>query len=349
MAVKEELNSSIKSNRALSDCLNVFRPKYRLLKRYVDFYTKDRFPPRHIQLEPTTKCNCNCIICGRNKSNARDLELTEFKRIISQIPSLQLVQLQGMGEPVLCEDFEDMVKFGVSRNIEFTTNSNATVLDDNKIELILSYFKAFYISFDSVIKENFERIRVGADFDKVLYNIRRLAARKKELEGKTKIVLYFVVTHLNYRELPLFFNLCEDLGFEAEVRECMNWMWLNPEHNEYQEAVNFISNCEKVRDDVKTIIKNRTAKTNVYFYQKANMKNAMCYWPFSASYITVDGFVTPCCMISDPGILNFGNIREKPFHHIWNSPEYTCFRKTHYFNLGNSFCDRCYTHLCVAD
>ena len=327
--------------------------KYRVLRKYFDYYVKDMFLPRHIQIEPTTNCNCNCIICIRKTLDPRllkkDLSLGKFKRIISQIPSLKAVQLQGIGEPLLCKDLEAILEFGVSKNIVFTTNSNATILDDYNISLILRHLSVFCISFDSVIKENFEKIRVGADFDKVLHNIKMLAEKKKETGSKTRIVLYFVVTHLNYNELPLYFDLCEALGAEAEVRECMNWLWATPEHSDYFKVMDFIRNCGLVRDDIKKIIKNRPNKIEVRFYQNEKAKLAKCYWPFSSTYITAEGFVTPCCMISDPQVFDFGNIFEKPFQYIWNSKEYKYFRKTHILNLRRPLCERCSVHTCIPD
>jgi len=51
-----------------------------------------------------------------------------------------------------------------------------------------------------------------------------------------------------------------------------------------------------------------------------------CMWPWSSTYITVDGWVTPCCNIYDPRTLNFGNIFEKDFAAIWGSEEFKEFR-----------------------
>ncbi|MGD0279104.1 MAG: radical SAM protein, partial [Smithella sp.] len=248
--IKSWVQSRGKNNILLHSLLS----KYRRLKRYSEFYIKDTSLPEYIQLEPTTKCNCNCITCGRKTSRShllkKDLSLDEFKRIISEIPSLKTVQLQGIGEPLMCDNFEEIIVYGLSKGIIFNTNSNATLLDDHNIDFVLKHFKVFNISFDSMIKENFEKIRIGADFDKIVHNIKRLIARKKELGAETRIVLYFVVTHRNYNELPLFFDFCENIGAEAEIRECMHWLWMNPEHKEYSEVTDFINSCRSVRDDI---------------------------------------------------------------------------------------------------
>jgi radical SAM protein with 4Fe4S-binding SPASM domain len=53
-----------------------------------------------------------------------------------------------------------------------------------------------------------------------------------------------------------------------------------------------------------------------------------CKWPWKGSYITADGFVTPCCENgSDPQRINFGNLFEQSFSEIWNSDQYQQFRR----------------------
>ena len=52
-----------------------------------------------------------------------------------------------------------------------------------------------------------------------------------------------------------------------------------------------------------------------------------CKWPWRGSYITADGYVTPCCENgSDPDKINFGNIFQQSYTEIWNSPAYRKFR-----------------------
>ena len=54
----------------------------------------------------------------------------------------------------------------------------------------------------------------------------------------------------------------------------------------------------------------------------------VCKWPWKACYITVEGYITPCCIHgTNPKVINFGNIFEQGFENIWNCPEYMEFRR----------------------
>jgi radical SAM protein with 4Fe4S-binding SPASM domain len=59
---------------------------------------------------------------------------------------------------------------------------------------------------------------------------------------------------------------------------------------------------------------------------KNDWGNAACLWPWWSCFITVDGYLTPCCSRPDPSIFNFGNLIERSFETIWNSSQYVQFR-----------------------
>ena len=53
-----------------------------------------------------------------------------------------------------------------------------------------------------------------------------------------------------------------------------------------------------------------------------------CKWPWKGSYVTADGYVTPCCENgSNPDKINFGNLFQQSYQEIWNSEAYRTFRK----------------------
>ncbi len=71
-------------------------------------------------------------------------------------------------------------------------------------------------------------------------------------------------------------------------------------------------------------------------------KSSVCMWPWTSAYITVDGFVTPCCIHgTDPRKFNFGNLKEKSFLEIWNSPAYRNFRVKLKSPVPDKFCNGC--------
>ncbi|MCM8819213.1 MAG: SPASM domain-containing protein [Candidatus Omnitrophica bacterium] len=156
----------------------------------------------------------------------------------------------------------------------------------------------------------------------------------------TKIIMSFVVSHLNFKELPLFFKLCEDIGVDGiNVVEVENWFI--PGQKKYLEQKEFINQAREVKKEIERFVKEYRGKLNICFLSSKKRKG-ICYWPFTRAFITVDGFVTPCCIRMDPDVINFGNIFDTSFESIWNSQKYKNFRKTMVkTSLFNPVCDQC--------
>ena len=70
-----------------------------------------------------------------------------------------------------------------------------------------------------------------------------------------------------------------------------------------------------------------------------------CKWPVRSSYIDNQGYVSPCCIIGDSKVINFGNIHQTDYSQIWKSAEYIQFRKSINENKIPSFCKSCYRQL----
>jgi hypothetical protein len=51
-----------------------------------------------------------------------------------------------------------------------------------------------------------------------------------------------------------------------------------------------------------------------------------CSWPWTGAYISYEGRAMPCCMVSTPDRINFGNMAERGVGPIWDSEEFRAFR-----------------------
>lgn len=51
-----------------------------------------------------------------------------------------------------------------------------------------------------------------------------------------------------------------------------------------------------------------------------------CSWPWQEAYLSYQGYAMPCCMVSTPDRINFGNVTHQSFETLWNSPPYQRFR-----------------------
>jgi len=299
--------------------------------------------PSMIQIEPTTRCNFNCIACTRKTLTSsrlnKDLTLEEFKGILKQIPAVKTIKLQGLGEPLLNPQLWQIVRYGRRRNTSFTATSNGSLVSSKNVDKILTYFSQFYISFDSVVEKNVEEIRKGSDFFRILRILRELVEKKKNIGSQTVLAVNFVATHLNYGEIPMLFSLCNSIGIdEINIVEVENW--LIPSQDGYFPSLEFINRSRAASSTIRNFVKAYDGKAALHFLS-SDKRKMHCTWPFRNCFITADGYVTPCCIRMDPTVFNFGNAFEIAFKDIWNSRQYREFRKSVIQDTPNPVCDRC--------
>jgi radical SAM protein with 4Fe4S-binding SPASM domain len=324
--------------------LRGFKKRISSIKKELSIIRQEDIPePKSIQLEPTTKCNLHCFTCTRHTFPPsrlnRSLTLDEFKYITESIPSLKKIKIQGMGEPFLNPHFWGILEYGILNGIKFKTVTNGTMINEGNARSILECCTDIVVSLDSAAKKQYETIRKGANYEKVINGIRLLVNMKKELKSTCKVRVSFVVTHLNYEELSGYFELCEGMGVDiAGVVEVENW--LVPIQDQYPENRRFIENSRKMRDKISECIIQHKNKIQIA-YSGSERRMRSCMWPKTSCFLTVDGYVTPCCIRPDPTVINFGNIFKNSFSEIWNSKKYKEFRYLNSRGKNNVICESC--------
>jgi len=302
-------------------------------------------PPDFAQIEITTKCNFNCITCSRTSLSRerinKDMDLNQFKRIIDQLPELKTVKLQGLGEPFLNKDIKAMAEYAKSRGISVITISNGSILPETDV---LEFFDEITISFDSSKKQTFESIRRGANFDKILDNVRELIRTRKENNLNFKVTFNMVVSHLNYSEMEDVAKLASELGIDAlSFVEVENWYI--PSQKEFAASSEFIRAAREKHEEIElkvSEIRKKYKNLEIAFSSSAKRKRT-CPWSFYNTFITVDGYVTPCCIRMDKDAFYFDNILQNgtSFMEVWNGEKMKQFREANIKDLPNPVCDLC--------
>lgn len=300
--------------------------------------------PLYIQIEPAIVCNLRCKMClaPHWERKAQFLTLDNFKAILRQFTYLRKISLVGVGEPLMNPEFFDMIRYAKSRNIRIGFATNGILLVEKNIKNIVDSKPDWVnVSIDGVNKKTYENIRIGADFDVVIANIKELALATKNTG--IEVAIWFLGMRDNIEELPLMVKLSSELGVRnLNMQSVHNWG-----SNEWKGRLDIqrmSSNCPEIIDILK---KTRllAKKSNVRFnYINIPSKAAKrtCQWPWKSCYITADGFVTPCCIHgSDPALMNFGNIFEKSFRDIWNCAKYREFRRMLKSDRFPEICNGC--------
>ncbi len=284
---------------------------------------KPKFPS-YVQIEPTTRCNLNCVMCMRNYFLKRklmkngDMSFENFRKILDKIPSTEELDIQGVGEPFLNKDIIKMIKYAKGKGIRTYTVTNATLIGNIEKDIVKSGLDILKISFYGATTEVYEKIMINSKMKKVIENVKRLDEAKNKYKSKTPVLELTVgCMHENLKDLPKLPKVAKDMGIKkliiGEIYGYGKPLVITDKVSKIIEKVK--DNCKKF--DLENVI---NIPNEVYDYTKN------CLWPWVATYITWDGYIKPCC--SRPYFVNLklGNILSENFEDIWNNKKYINFR-----------------------
>lgn len=273
--------------------------RFTLLWDYLSGNTICKAGPLEIGIEVTNRCNLDCIMCPRKKMTRPlgDMSFDLFTKIIdSGRDHLEFVWLQDYGESFLNSAIFEMINYCRKNGIRTGISTNATLLDKNLSERILTSGLDYLIfGFDGVTKETYENVRKGANYEKVVNNIRQFLEKKTKMETKIFTVLQCICMKETEEEIKKFKKLWKIPGVDAiRIRQ-----------------VTF--GIEPAKEKDKKFV---------------NPKKGPCYWLWSNPHIKWNGTMVPCCQDVN-AIYPLGNINKDSLFELWNSERMVELRKTH--------------------
>lgn len=146
--------------------------------------------PLHLDIEITNACNLRCPMCFRRvmKDEEGFMDFDLYKKLVDEGEKygLSSINLAWRGEPLLHPKIFDMIQYAKEHGVvEIRINTNGTLLNEDRIKkLIKSGIDKVIFSVDGVTKDTYNRIRIGADFDKVIENIKEVIRVRGSMKRK---------------------------------------------------------------------------------------------------------------------------------------------------------------------
>jgi len=291
------------------------------------------------------------------------MEFETFVRILDEFEGLRELHLQGLGEPTMHPRFFDMVRFAVGRGIRVTTNTNATLITDKRAEqCVTSGLECLHASLDGARAETFERIRVRANFAKVVKNLERFRDVRERM-GSKRPALHIVVVAMrqNLAEFADLVRLASRLGAEEVfVQQLCHDFGESSLPGKYQEMRQFVDDQTLQAEDAgriessfsearraaeETGIKLRLPRVRPLEHAPGTPGRERCSWPWTGAYISYQGYMMPCCMVSTPDRVNFGNVTGRSIADVWNSGDFNAFRAQLESGQPPEICQTCSIYL----
>ena len=274
------------------------------------------YPP-YLLIEPVSTCNLRCPFCFQtDKSFTKKpfmgvIDFDFFKKLIDQADKLETgaITIASRGEPTMHKQYIEMLEYiNQKENIfEIKTNTNGTYLTEKMCHAILkNNVTQVVVSSDHYIKEDYERLRLGSNFEKVVKNVDMLFNIRKKF-------------------YPDSFTEIRISGIDNERnldREKFKNFW--------------IKRCDHVTASFPL------ERWNTYENEVLPNIKDPCENLWDRMYVWFDGKVNPC----DPdykSYLSYGNAKEYNLEELWNNKAISKTREQHIKKDRNKInpCDRC--------
>ena len=276
------------------------------------------YPP-YLLIEPVSACNLRCSFCFQiDKSFTRKpymgvIDFEFFKKIVDQADELQIgaISLASRGEPTMHKKIIEMLEYiNQKKNIfELKLNTNGSYLTEKMCHAIFeNNVTQIVISSDHYIKEDYERLRLGSNFEKTVQNVDMLFNIRKKYypDSITEIRISGVDSEKNldrYKFKNFWIKRCDHVSASyAEER------W-----NTYENEI-----LPEIKDP--------------------------CQFLWDRMYVWFDGKVNPCDN-DYKSYLSFGNAKDFDLKKLWNNKQISNLRDEHMNKNRNKInpCDRCGT------
>lgn len=301
------------------------------------FNHRVNYLPTMMDLEPTQRCNYQCVMCAPFSKKRSDMTFPEFKKIVDQQYGLIEIKIQGVGEPLLCRDFFKMIAYARSKMLWIRTTVNGSLLhlDDNYKKLVDSGVHDINISIDGADREIYEKIRRGGKFETITRNCKLINDYNNKVK-KTQVRAWVVIQKQNQHQFFAFPRFFADLGFREMTLSFAMHNYGRHGSNPHAAALGFTEEQFKrlfaVCDDMGIKVS--------FFFHPSFTPQKFCRIPFKRIYITTDGQILPCCYIANQEMVNFGGYDN--FKDIWFN-KYVGLRKSmKKIDLVPAYCHDCY-------
>lgn len=170
-----------------------------------------------VNWEITRNCNLNCIYCRvRTKEEYSELTTAKAKKAILSFKKMgfNFLQLTG-GEPLIRNDFDELVKYAKSLAFKFTFITNGLLLNRFPISFYKNNIDLIAVSLDSKIKQQNELLgRKG--FSKVVKTLKELS------QQEIPLVIDTTLTRININDFHYLIDLAKEINaYEIRVNDVL--------------------------------------------------------------------------------------------------------------------------------
>lgn len=270
--------------------------------------------PREIHLQVSKRCNLECAMCSWQTwtSNVGQMEMALFERILAECKAAEVRKIvfgNAQGEPFLHPHIIEMLERAVTEGFWVMVSTNGTPLTPARIEkLALMGLHHIQFSFAGYSKETYERVYVGANWEKVSRNLKMLASALARARARTSLLI-------NGCYAETLSELVQPNAFIARTKAFLHSLGIAaPKHQiNIQLPHNFAGNIPTGHPSEEPIDSN---------FNIPSWRPGLCRVLRHAPGIYHDGKVTACGCLDPNGDLQIGDITQQGLMEIRTGSEF---------------------------
>ena len=280
--------------------------------------------PVHLTVEPTLRCNSNCVMCNRNAVRREEVTRSGFlswatlENLDPFLPWAERVLFGGFGESLLHPEYVPMLRHIKRKGPEVYFYTNGILLTpETSRELAEAGVDQISVSFGGARPETYRRVR-GVEMGPILENLLALKEiRASRKDGTPKVTFNIVAMNSVLEEMQEILELAAVLGV-SEV-SMPNLAVQRPELTGESPWVDLPRSRKILAQAAQTAARLGIHLDPPDLHESRGSCNAL----FRAMTLAWDGLVLSCPM--ERFIL--GDVHRTPVREIWNGPAMTRLRQ----------------------
>ncbi len=314
------------------------KTKIRHMKQLADFRDNElRKNPllKFLFIEMTNRCNERCRHCGSSCGEGSSdgmlsgEEIKAFlKKTASQFDISELMLCITGGEPLLREDFFEIMAYARSLGYSWGMTSNGTLIDERTAKMLAEAgMKTISVSLDGLPETNDWFRQKKGGFDAALNGVRSLIGRG---ECFKHVQVTTVVHKKNIDELPRLYEILRKehirswrvIGIEP-IGRALGCRELLLDRDDYIKMFDFIK--EHYLDPTLPVLYGCSHYLGAELEREIRPWYFLCNAGVYTASIMWNGDIAACLDIERRPELIQGNIRRDDFKEVWES-RFECFR-----------------------
>ena len=347
--------------------------------------------PRVVELSWQDRCNIDCFFCSTSEIRAGNFELggERLEALFAEMAALGVkgVRLMGGGEPLFRKDTVSLIgRLGAHGLRIADVTTNGVLLTEPVVRaLYAAGCDEICVSLNTADPDSYATMMqtTAKNYGRVLENVRRAAAIKRETGAACRIRLQFLIYQDNYRQLPQMVRVFRESGADT--------FWLNglypvrpmPTMSEDDIAAmlrlyegvlaeDYFEHLERFSFWERSIADRIDASTRAVFARAPLARRArvrlrhlltagarreaeaarlheFCLVGWYSMTINANGDAVTCCILQDHKTAVLGSVHGASLEEIWNGPAYERFRRELREIMARRGAVEDFTHSCVVE